>query len=297
MADSQSGGEWNQVKRKGRRIRNVVQSTSQDNDAPSALQPNPNPEHSVTDLVGYHEKVSKKFKESSCWENIEKLFSFVLSNHEKPVITKAVCLGTGPYDPYDGSAQARWTAHMQTAAFNAVVELIREKTGQEIKCFIQEPRFTQFDKDFCAKLGLDAVDSPTGFDLVDKNTLLFGIHLEIEICNLALKALPVVLIGTGLEEWLKVHPRASKEEPGSLHRFFDVEDTHTQYTFPDLDFIFSSTSMYWRKDEQNPVNTPVIPEKDASTDQEAGSSPDITVLLRPLDTLRLTNSGNSDTQR
>ncbi|KAK0737373.1 hypothetical protein B0T21DRAFT_163216 [Apiosordaria backusii] len=244
MADS--GGEWNQVKRKGRKLRHVSKPVADENAPSDNLQPNSKPEYSIDNVAKYHDNVSKRFEESPCWDELQKLLESAFSSHKIPHITKAVCLGTGPYDPADGSSQARRTAHIQTVAFCAIINQIRAKTKQEIKCFIQEPRFTQIDKEFCAKLDLEAVDSPGGFDLVDENTLLFAIHLELELCNLAMrKTLPAIFIGTGLEEWLRVVD-GTKERPGPLHRFFKLEGNYQKLAFPDLDYIFSSTSIYWK---------------------------------------------------
>ncbi|CAP67719.1 uncharacterized protein PODANS_1_16090 [Podospora anserina S mat+] len=249
MADT--GAEWNQVKRKGRKLRHVSKPVADEKAPSDNLQPNPNPEYSIGDLSKYHDGVTRKFEQSACWRKLEKLLDSALSSRQQlPRIARAVCLGTGPYDPADGSSQARWTAHMQTAAFCAIINTIRSKTNQEIKCFIQEPRFTQIDKEFCSKLDLEAVDSPGGFDLVDENTLLYAIHVELEICNLAMrKSLPTVFIGTGLDEWLRVVD-GTKERPGHLHRFFKLEDNYHKLPFPDLDYIFSSTSIYLREDQQ-----------------------------------------------
>ncbi|KAK0664501.1 hypothetical protein QBC41DRAFT_259211, partial [Cercophora samala] len=253
-----AGAEWNQVKRKGRRLRHVSKPVTDEDPPSDNLQPNPKPEYTIDDLSKYHDNVSRKFEENACWEKLEKILESALSSQQIPRITKAVCLGTGPYDPADGSSQARWTAHMQTAAFCAIISWIRKETQQEIKCYIQEPRFTQIDKEMCSKLDLEAVDSPGGFDLVDENTLLFAIHLELEICNLAMKkSLPAVFIGTGLDEWLRVVD-GTKERPGHLHRFFELEGDHRKLTFPDLDYIFSSTSIYLRAD-QHPTHDATEP--------------------------------------
>ncbi|KAK4170436.1 hypothetical protein QBC43DRAFT_197399 [Cladorrhinum sp. PSN259] len=244
----ESEGAWSQVKRKGRRLRHITSATSDEVSKTDGLRPNPNPEYSVSDISQYHEKIKQKFDESRCWSGLKEQIDSVASKKKLPTITKAVCLGTGPYDPADGSAQARKTAHFQTAAFCAVVDHLHGKGGQDIKCFIQEPRFTQVDKEFCAKLNLEAVDSPDGFALADQDTLVFAIHLELEFCNLALKVPPAAFIGTGLDEWLRVVD-ASAEKPGPLVRFFELEGTHDKSPFPDMDYIFSSTSIYLRKPE------------------------------------------------
>ena len=115
-------GTWSQVKRKGRRLRHVEKLTDDGASKIDGLRPNANPEYSVDDIFQHHEKLKRKFDESSCWGDVRKQIDTLASEKALPTITKAVCLGTGPYDPADGSSQARRTAHIQTAAFGAVVD-------------------------------------------------------------------------------------------------------------------------------------------------------------------------------
>lgn len=106
--------------------------------------------------------------------------------------------------------------------------------------------FTQIDKDFCVKLGFEVVDTPDAFPMVDEQTLIYGIHMELRTYFLALATLPTVFIGGGLDEW----ERVVDFEP-SLKEFIgpiaEMDATYTNYPFPDMNYIFSSTTMYWRK--------------------------------------------------
>jgi hypothetical protein len=111
---------------------------------------------------------------------------------------------------------------------------------------VQEPRFTPTDKEFCAKLGLEAVDSPDAFSVVDESTLVFGIHMELDIYNQALANHPALYVGASLEEWEKVVDHGPAGE-GPLALFLGMESTCDKYTFPDLDYMFSSTVVYWRR--------------------------------------------------
>ncbi|KAL2167660.1 hypothetical protein VTG60DRAFT_961 [Thermothelomyces hinnuleus] len=241
--------EWNQVKRRRGRLRNIPTSIDGAADSLSdGVRPNPNPELSVDDLWKYHEAAAKDWQLIEWWGQLRQVLELASDKPHRPVITKAVCLGPGPYEPSNGSVKARKTAHMQTAAFCYIVDHLKTMSGQEIKCVIQEPRFTQTDKDFCAKLGIDAVESPAGFSLVDGNTLLFGIHMELDIYNQALATLPAIYVGASLEEWEKVvHQGSRTDHP--LAAYTTMDETYDKYPFPDLDYMFSSTVMYWKKDE------------------------------------------------
>jgi hypothetical protein len=122
------------------------------------------------------------------------------------------------------------------------------RSGQDIKCVVQEPRFTQIDKEFCATLGLEAVESPGAFAFVDETTLLFGIHMELDIYNQAMTNLPGIYVGASLKEWEKVVDHDLGSE-GPLAPFSVMDATYEIYTFPDLDYMFSSTIMYCRRGE------------------------------------------------
>lgn len=82
---------------------------------------------------------------------------------------------------------------------------------------------------------------------MDENTLLFGIHMELEIYNQALAKLPGIYVGASLEEWEKVVDHGSGAE-GPLTAFTKMEASCDKYAFPDIEYMFSSTVMYWRRD-------------------------------------------------
>jgi hypothetical protein len=121
-------------------------------------------------------------------------------------------------------------------------------SGRDIRCVVQEPRFTQTDREFCTRLGLEVVDSPDAFAMVDENTLLYGIHMELDIYNQALASLPGLFVGASLKEWEKVVNHDSKAK-SPLAAFSTMDATYASYTFPDFDYMFSSTIMYCRRSQ------------------------------------------------
>lgn len=119
----QDSGEWNQVKRKGGRLRNIPAPTNEAADSlVDGIRPNLKPELSVNDLWEYHESVTQDSQTAEWWEQVRQLVDSILSKPNRPTITRAVCLGPGPYEPSNGSSIARRTAHMQTAAFSYLVD-------------------------------------------------------------------------------------------------------------------------------------------------------------------------------
>ncbi|EAQ89469.1 hypothetical protein CHGG_06088 [Chaetomium globosum CBS 148.51] len=258
-------GEWNQVKRRGGRLRNIPAPTNEAADSlVDGIRPNTKPELSVNDLWNYHESVTQDSQTTEWWDQVRQLLDSILNKPGCPTITRAVCLGPGPYEPSNGSSIARRTAHMQTAAFCCLVGCLsrgpsdigtespiadhhtESQDGRDIHCVVQEPRFTETDKEFCAKLGVEAVESPAGFSLVDESTLLFGIHMELDIYNQAMVIPPAIYVGASLEEWEKVVDGGSETE-GPLAAYGKMDKTYDRYPFPDLDYMFSSTVMYWRR--------------------------------------------------
>lgn len=123
---------------------------------------------------------------------------------------------------------------------------------------VQEPRFTSTDKEFCKRLGLDAVDSPAAFELVDENTLLFAIHMELDVYIQALSRLPGIYVGVGLEKLEKVAtdgPDAGPDKLLKLEGVRKMEREYAKYTFPELDYMFFNTVMYWKRLTSDPAKS------------------------------------------
>lgn len=79
---------------------------------------------------------------------------------------------------------------------------VEKATGSKIECIFQDPVFTQSDKDFLASLGHQVVETPAACDMIDANSLLYGIHLYRPIYAMALeKSLPAIFVGTGWDVW------------------------------------------------------------------------------------------------
>lgn len=117
------------------------------------------------------------------------------------------------------------------------------QSGHKIKCFVQEPGFTNVDKRFCNELGMEVVESPAAFSMVDANTLVYGIHMELQTYAQALTTLPAIFIGAALSEWETL----MDVDPKGLESMRKMDATYKNYRFPDLNYMFHGTSMYWRE--------------------------------------------------
>ena len=113
---------------------------------------------------------------------------------------------------------------------------------------VQEPGFTQLDREFCAGLGLDAVDSPDAFSLIDTNTMVFAIHMELQTYQQALATLPAVFIGASRDELEKLAD--FNPDLPAINPIREMDASYDRYLFPDLDYMFHGTAMYWRRSDE-----------------------------------------------
>ncbi|KAK0656222.1 hypothetical protein B0T16DRAFT_317047 [Cercophora newfieldiana] len=244
----QGDGEWNQVTRKRGRKPAIEQQQPKGEleGLLGGIRPNPNPELTVAEIRKYHESVDQEWRLSGCWETLQKaLLTGCATPDDGPLITSAICLGPGPFDPANGSLLVRRTAHMQTAAFTSIVANLESQSRRSIKRMVQEPGFTQVDKQFCNELGFEVVDTPAAFTMVDSTTMVFGIHMELQTYADSLTVLPGIFIGSGLDEWenlMNVNP-----EPPGLRPMREMDANYNKFSFPDLNYMFYGTTVYWRQ--------------------------------------------------
>ncbi|PSR80333.1 hypothetical protein BD289DRAFT_357373, partial [Coniella lustricola] len=158
------------------------------------------PQLSAVDIQAQHEKIAARFRATPCCQKLIKLITAHAPSHVR--ITRAICLGLGPFDPEDGSWDAQRRSHVQLEAFLNMVAVLAKEGGMDIECFYQEPRFADPDKAFIASLGGKVVESPSSYDLMDGTTFVYGVHLYRDIWAAALdKELPGLYVGTGWDVW------------------------------------------------------------------------------------------------
>jgi hypothetical protein len=128
----------------------------------------------------------------------------------------------------------------------AISPCTAEVSGHAIPCVFQEPIFSAVDESFLVSLGHTVVRSPKGFELVDADALLFGVHLYRPVYEMALADdLPRIFVGTGWDVWDGVVAGAAPFESMEV-----MERTYEKFSFPqDGTFAFSSTSLYWNMSE------------------------------------------------
>ncbi|KAK2601408.1 hypothetical protein N8I77_010862 [Diaporthe amygdali] len=239
--------QWTRIVRKGKKFGRQKEVLRLPVGGPAEnFHPNGSPQLTVDDIKADHHRIGSKWQATKCHEQLCKIIEDKSASHEK--INRAICLGLGPFDPEDASWSAQRRSHIQLAAFLAIVEALRAESGQDIETIYQEPRFTQPDKDFLTSLGGKTVDSPGAYELIDRGTLIFGVHLYRDIWAAALKdSLPAMCVGTGWDVW-EENPGA--DESPDFHRIREMDAAFDKVPFPQDDYSsFSSTCIYWKKQD------------------------------------------------
>ncbi|KAK7746582.1 hypothetical protein SLS62_009379 [Diatrype stigma] len=273
--------EWTQVRRKPRRKAAAGKSQQQQRKTPAPPSHQPpgagaapavimmradSTAHlSASDIQRDYDRFEKsQWQGSSCQRRLKDLILQQLqasSSNPPPRVNQAVCLGIGSFDPEDGAWEVKRRAHIQLAAFLSIIADLQqhqqdpdhdhdqqessERPPLAIRCFFQEPLFTPADKEFVKGLGHEVVDSPAGFAKVDRETLVFGVHLYRDIYNQAIsKCVPAVFIGTGLDIWEGYHGSGGLD----WVKMEELDRQCDRVPFPEDEGFttFSSTSIHWR---------------------------------------------------
>ncbi|KAI0394549.1 hypothetical protein F5Y17DRAFT_427752 [Xylariaceae sp. FL0594] len=211
----QQENEWVKVHhhRRGKKGNRRARPVPKTNVADAVYVPS-TPTLSLEQVRAEHERISNQWKASGAYRRLMEL----LSKHSMKVnVTKAICFGIGTFDPEDGSWEQKRKAHVQLAAFLAIVEHLRgvgtntkaeseeKKKKGEIRCYFQEPVFNAVDRAFVESLGpggYQVVESPAGFDLVDDTALAFGVHLYRDVyTRIIAEHVPAMFVGTAYEVW------------------------------------------------------------------------------------------------
>ncbi|KAK7429390.1 hypothetical protein QQZ08_003982 [Neonectria magnoliae] len=254
MSQQSPDQEWTQVTSKRRRAAPKPGPAVPPRPAAAAVL------RSASALAADHARLRARWEdEEPCSRELRAL---VAANAGPAVaISRAVNLGVGTFDPVDGAWEAKRSSQVQLVAFLVVVEELEKITGSKIDCIFQDPIFTQPDKDFLAGLGHRVVENPEACDMVDADSLLFGIHLYRPVYAEALeKSLPAIFVGTGWDVWDNIG------HTDGLEKMETMEKTYKKCAFPQDSHgsAFSSTSIYWKPVPKAAAGAPGPEPKDSS---------------------------------
>ncbi|KAI0111134.1 hypothetical protein GGR51DRAFT_557540 [Nemania sp. FL0031] len=233
---------WVKVhRRKGRRSRTVISPVS------SATPPPSIPTLSSEQVQKDHERYTAQWKSSPSYSQLQEILTTHAAKTGSVAVTKAICFGLGSFDtPPDGSWERTRTSHIQLAAFLTIVEHLQSKTSCQIRCIFQDPVFNSVDKEFIASLGHEVVESPTGFQLVDSESMAFGVHLYRDVyAQVIATHLPAMFIGTSYDVWEDVH--GAENLDWARMKELDQLCVKTQFPKNRADSTFSNTIIHWRE--------------------------------------------------
>lgn len=96
-----------------------------------------------------------------------------LLSQSTPKIRKIVAFALGSLARADGDVVPRWT--IQHALILAIANTLQKAYGHEIRCFSQEPLYTDDDKIFLGEKGVTVLEDPMAWLEVDEETLVISI--------------------------------------------------------------------------------------------------------------------------
>ncbi|KAI1419187.1 hypothetical protein F5Y12DRAFT_284898 [Xylaria sp. FL1777] len=244
--EEESQEAWVKVhRRKGRRPRKNPSSTTP---VSNTLLVSP-PSLSLEQVKQDHDRLAGQWKSSPSYGQLQEL----LSGHVAGIscsVTTAICFGLGTFDPPDGAWEQKRKAHIQLAAFLAIVDHLQSKASHRIRCVFQEPILNSVDKAFITSLGHEVVESPIGFQLVNPETLAFGVHLYRDIYSQVIAThIPAIFVGTSYGIWEDFH--GTENLDWARMKQLDLLCVKAKFPENPADTSFSSTMIHWRRKDQS----------------------------------------------
>ncbi|OAA61905.1 hypothetical protein SPI_04764 [Niveomyces insectorum RCEF 264] len=214
--------------------------------APAADTIQQSVEHIRTD----HARIAAKWRGQPSCRRLEERIAAAARLHA--TVTQAVCLGAGSFGgPLDGGEHVR-RAHVQTAAFLLIVDMLRQHCNATIPCFFQEPLYTEADCLYLRSLGHSVIEAPAASHMITRSTLVFAIHLPTRgYLDCLARSPPAMLIGTSYGCYEGLPQFAESRASQMLDNLRDVDATFDGFAFPreEHDHCFSDTWIYWRPAE------------------------------------------------
>lgn len=63
-------------------------------------------------------------------------------------------------------------------------DYLRQRTGNELKLYVQDPTYTEEDMEFLQDLGIEPLEEPTGFTEIDEHTLVYNVVAPIPVMQI-----------------------------------------------------------------------------------------------------------------
>lgn len=193
--------------------------------------------------VGYVTRTLEEMKADSAhwkkaWEESDACRELKEKLEGMDKIENAVVLGLGSLQ--SSRREGRRASATQLAALQTIVEVLG---GGEV--VLQDPQYTDLDKEFLMEMGYKIVDDPGAFAEIGLKSLIYAIHCYGPVYkSISDGPKPRILIGTDVENFGRFDRFNSgiKDSLEELVKGCDVLD------FPQIRHDFSDTKIYWRKE-------------------------------------------------
>ncbi|KAE8454680.1 hypothetical protein EG329_000303 [Mollisiaceae sp. DMI_Dod_QoI] len=155
-------------------------------------------------------------------------------------VESAVVLGLGSLQ--SSRREGRRASATQLAALQTIIEILRG--DGDLPVVLQDPQYTDLDKEFLVSLGYKVVDDPEAFTYIGTGSLVYAIHCYGPVYKQVSDGpRPAVLIGTNVENFGRFDASIEgiKESLEGMVKDCQILD------FPQIRHDFSDTKIYWRK--------------------------------------------------
>lgn len=156
-------------------------------------------------------------------------------------VENVVILGLGSLQT--SRREGRRASATQLAALQTILDVLSPEKALSVT--IQDPQYTEIDKEFLRSLGYEVVDDPEAFKSITTGSLVYAIHCYGPVYkSISEGPRPKVLVGTEIENFGRMG--TDEELKGVLEEM--VKDCEL-LDFPQVRHDFSDTKIYWRKEE------------------------------------------------
>lgn len=132
----------------------------------------------------------KQWEQSAACEELKKLLA---EGESRRKIGNVVFLGMGSLQ--NSRREGRRASAAQLAALQTLETIF--SGGTKLPVILQDPQFTDLDKEFLASLGYAVADDPEAFKLITEDTLVYAIHCYANVYKAVSEGpRPASLIGT-----------------------------------------------------------------------------------------------------
>ncbi|KAN0089012.1 hypothetical protein V8E51_019272 [Hyaloscypha variabilis] len=205
----------------------------------------------VRDGVSYITRSMEELKQEfehwkKQWDNStasSELNTLLEERKERRTIENVVFLGMGSLQ--NSRREGRRASATQLAALQTLISILGTE-GMELEVVLQDPQFTELDKEFLGGLGYKVVQDPEGFKEVKEGTLVYAIHCYVDVYRAISEGpRPSLLIGTDVGNFARFE--SFEENEGVAKALEEMVEACEVLEFPQVRHDFSDTKIYWRK--------------------------------------------------